>query len=76
MSKKKKLKLDEFHYHEALDRTHVVTMIIEDNLVNHPVFEKHKKLQKKIKKAQSILCDVYQAVGSTSFLKFHESDNK
>ena len=76
MSKKKKNSLDEFHYHEALDRTHVVTMIIEDNLVNHPVFEKHKRLRKKIQKAQSILCDVYQGVGSISFLKFHKSDNK
>jgi len=76
MSKKKKIKLDEFHYHEALDRTHVVTMIIEDNLVSHPVFGKHKKLRKKIQAAQSLLCDVYQAVGNTSFSKFHKSNNK
>lgn len=60
--KVEKIKLDEFHYHEALDRTHVINEIIDCTLVHHPVFETHKKLKKKIEKAQSILYEVYQEV--------------
>jgi len=59
---KEKIKLDEFHYHEALDRTSMVNEIINCTLVHHPVFETHKKLKKKIEKAQSILYQVYQDV--------------
>ena len=40
---KKKNKLSKFYYHEALDRSHVVSMIIETHLIEHPVFIKHKK---------------------------------
>ena len=66
---KKKIKLSKFYYHEALDRTHVISMIIETHLIEHPVFMKRKKLRKKIEKIQDILYDVYQDVGNLEFKK-------
>jgi len=33
----KKIKLDKYHYHEMLDRLHVVICMIDDHLQQHPV---------------------------------------
>lgn len=44
-------KLDIFHYHEALDRTHVAICLLEEHLLSHPVVEKHSKLNKKNSKS-------------------------
>jgi len=63
------MKLDDFHYHEALDRSYIIENIIEELLINHAVFKKHKKLRKKVVKAQTLLTEVYQEVGSLSILK-------
>lgn len=55
------MKLDKFHYHEALHTTHVIQMLIERELLNHPVGEKApKKVKKKLQKAQELLGSYYQ----------------
>jgi hypothetical protein len=59
----KKNKLDEFHYHEVLDRTYMINEIIENFLINHLVIKKHKKIKNDIEKAQDILYGVYQEIG-------------
>ena len=56
----KKKKLDDFHYHESLDRTYLIAQMMDDFLLSHPVFKKHKKLRKDVEKAQMILAEVYQ----------------
>jgi len=66
MSKKK---LDSFHYHESLDRTHLILSSIEDHLLDHPVFENHKKLRKKVQDASDLLMDVYQTLGTIEYKK-------
>jgi hypothetical protein len=71
MSKNKKIKLDEFHYHEAIDRTYVVQSNIENTLQSHPVFHKHKKLAKKLDKVQTLLRDLYQEIGNVTGKKFN-----
>lgn len=63
MSKKKKIKLDKYHYHEALDRSCCVADIIENMLVTHPVIEQDKKIRKHIKKAQKHILTAYQLIG-------------
>lgn len=68
--KKKKLELDEFHYHEAFDRSYMVANILEDNLINHIVFKKEKHLKKKLKKAQEIIYNVYLEVGGLQMTLF------
>lgn len=61
-----KTNLDEFHYHEALDRSHTILVVIEELLVNHPVIENHKGLNDKIQKISTLLSEVYQEVGRLS----------
>lgn len=63
MKKKNKEKLDKFHYHEALDRAYCVADTIENMLILHPVMDKHKKIKKRIRKAQSLIMDAYQMIG-------------
>ena len=63
----KKLKLDEFHYHEALDRTYVLQTNIENTLQSHSVFHKHKKLARKLNEVQAILSEIYQEIGRISY---------
>ena len=74
MSKKKNSKkigkLDAGYYHEALDRAYIVANMIEDVLVEHPVFEKHKELRKRIKKAQRLILEAYQLVGGLEYKLF------
>ena len=65
-----KLPLDQFHYHEALDRTYVIGDIIGEQLTNHPVIQKHKDLKKKVKQAEKLLAEVYQLIGGISYTKF------
>lgn len=60
---KKKLKLDKFHYHEALDRCYIVANIIEDLLIEHPVISKNKFLRKKIRKSQKNIMKAYTKIG-------------
>ena len=65
MEKKKKLyKLD---YHEALDRTYLVSCMIEDHLLILPAIKQNKKIKKKISKAQTLLLDAYQMIGSKDY---------
>ena len=67
MGKKKKNKkikgLNEGHYVEAIDRAYIVANMMEDVLIDHPVYEKHKKLKKKVQIAQQHILDAYQMIG-------------
>lgn len=67
---KKKIKLDNFYYHEAIDRTYICADIIDRHLLKHPVIKKHKKLKKRIKKAQELLLETYQIIGGLEFKLF------
>jgi predicted O-methyltransferase YrrM len=71
MSKKKE-KLDPFHYHEALDRVHVMGCIINDNVLFHPVIKKHKKLSKKVEQAMLLLAEVYREISGIELTKFEK----
>ena len=68
----KKSKLDEFHYHEACDRTYLILDMIDSMLINHPVYYKNKKLRKKLKKTQDILWQLYQKIGNIEYFKFNK----
>ena len=56
----KKIKLDKYSYHEALDRAYLVCDIVDSHLLEHPVIQQHKELKKKVKKAVRLLAEVYQ----------------
>ena len=73
MGRKLKELLDEFHYHEAMDRTAMITDIVDSYLVQHPVFKAEKEFAEKIEQAGMLLAEAYQIVGDLSFKK---SENK
>lgn len=63
--------LTEFHYHELLDRTAMLTDICGKYLYNNPVLEVEHELKEKIEKAIELLADSYQEVGNIIHNKFH-----
>jgi site-specific recombinase XerD len=56
------MKLDKFHYHEALHTTHIIQMMIQRELIEHPVGAKksNKKSLKSLNKAMGHLEEFYQ----------------
>ena len=76
MSKKrKKIVLDEFHYHEALEKTHLFNCIINEYLTNHIVIQKHPKIKEKLEKVEDLLGEVYQIIGTLRFELFHSIES-
>lgn len=55
--------LDEFHYHEALDRLLTVQIMINELLLDHPAVIAHDRLQAKVLSADAMLADAYQECG-------------
>jgi hypothetical protein len=68
MSNPKEL-LDEFHYHEMLDRLSLVSSIIDTHLLQHPVCKLEKEVSEKVDEALTLLMLAYQTTGNIS-LKF------
>ena len=61
--KKAKIEINDGHYLELLDRTHVVLCNVQDHLIDHPLAQKKKKILKKLENAGMILADAYQDLG-------------
>jgi len=54
---------DEFYWHEALDRSHTCTEIIDTILVSHPVIESDERYAAKVEEALMALLELYQMIG-------------
>ena len=65
MSSKKQKKniINKGHYLELMDRLHIVMMNIQDHIIDHPLSENEKDIQKKVEKAFKHLWNAYQLVG-------------
>jgi hypothetical protein len=63
----KKKKLYPFDYHEALDRSYIITTMIDEFLLNLPAVKQNKPIRKKIIKAQNHLLEVYQMIGNIDY---------
>jgi hypothetical protein len=59
-----KIELDQFYYHEVLDRLSVINDIVERHLIEHPVCDKHNEIKFLIVKAQEYIADAYLEMGS------------
>jgi hypothetical protein len=51
------------HYHEMLDRLHVVSCMINDHLLEHSVAQQDEEIKKPIEQALEILAETYQIAG-------------
>lgn len=63
-------KLDQFHYHEMLDRLHVLMSTLDDHILQHPVCKLEKEISKKVDDALTLLFQAYQEAGKISYEKF------
>jgi len=64
-------KLDQFHYHEALDRLHVVMSMCDEHLMQHPVIKIESSVKQNVNEAIKLLWHAYQEVGHMSDKKFN-----
>ena len=65
-SKKKKIgkiQLDDYHYHELLDRLHVIMSTIDDHLIQHPVCKIETNIKDHITNAVDQLVMAYHLTG-------------
>ena len=60
----KKNKINAGHYLELMDRIHIVCCTIDDHILNHPLSENEKDIQKKLDEALELLLEAYQLVGN------------
>ena len=67
-----KIKINEGHYLELMDRLHVSTCNLEDHLLSHPLTKKEKEIEKLIKFSIINLSRAYQIVGS----KMYENEER
>jgi hypothetical protein len=66
-------KLDKFHYHEMLDRLHVVMSTIDDHILQHPVCKLEKDICTKVDEAVTLLYQAYQEAGKISHERFESN---
>ncbi len=57
------MKLDEYHYHEMIDRLDIFTSIVDSHLYDHPVAQKHEDVAAIIDKVIEDLGKAYQLIG-------------
>lgn len=71
--------LDEFHFHEVLDRTHIIAMLLSDHLMEHPVIRQNPEWLDLVSNALDSLNELYQAVGEVHIeprgCGIHDRDN-
>ncbi len=67
VKKQKKIKLDKFHYHEAMDRAYTMCEMVSTILSGHPVILEHKLLSDKVDMITEELANLYQMVANYEF---------
>jgi len=60
-------KPDKFHYHELTDRLHMLTSMVDEYLMGHPVCEAHGNIKQLVQQAEDTLWEAYQLVGTIEF---------
>ncbi len=66
----KNMKVDSInngHYHELMDRLHVIMCTLNEHCLEHPVSQSDKEIKFHIEYAVGQLWDAYQLVGSKQF---------
>ncbi len=58
------LNMEEFDWHEALDRTSLVLELFERSVCDHPVIRNMSDLQEKAVKISDLLSELYQDIGA------------
>jgi hypothetical protein len=56
--------INDGHYHELLDRTHVAACTIDEHLVNHPLSLADIEIREHLENALESLMRAYQVIGN------------
>lgn len=67
--------LDTYHYHEALDRAHVMSCIFQDHIVENSAVKATPELKAKADEIAEALAEFYQLCGNVSF-EFDENNDE
>lgn len=59
--------LDKFHYHEAIDRTFMIMEMVDNFLIEHPLFRKLNDCKKDANEIMDRLCDLYQKIAKLDY---------
>lgn len=68
--------LDQFHYHEMLDRLHVMMQVVNNNAQQHPVAKIETEIKEHISKSIDHLWLAYQKTGQIIDQKFETNNSK
>mgnify|MGYP006268318081 CR=1 FL=1 len=58
------METDNYHKHEALDRTHMILVMIEEFLITHQWVEQNPDVLEKLDEASALFAQAYQMIGS------------
>jgi hypothetical protein len=56
--------INDGHYHELLDRTHVASCMIDEHLINHPLALHDSEIREHLENALDSLMRAYQVIGN------------
>lgn len=59
-----KSEINDGHYLELLDRTHIIMSNVNDHLLEHPLTEDDEELKRMFEQIIEALWDTYQTIGS------------
>jgi len=63
---KEKIKINDGHYLELMDRIHVIMCTINDHCLEHPLTQSEPEIETKINDAINLLFETYQLIGNKS----------
>lgn len=66
-AKKKPSRVDEWHLHEAMDRTAVLQHMVESYLAAHEGVEGVPEAAAKIRRAADLIAEAYQIIGGVRY---------
>ncbi|QGY41562.1 hypothetical protein GM415_16015 [Pseudodesulfovibrio cashew] len=69
------VKLDTYHYHEALDRTDMISRIFHEHIVEHTAVKATPELKAKAEEIADALGALYQMCGNAA-CEFDEAQDK
>lgn len=65
----KKIKIDEFHIHEVVHTTFIMSDLWDNHILDHPLIEQNLKFRKEARKISDAIGAFYQLVGAERKVK-------
>jgi hypothetical protein len=72
---KLKDKLNPGHYHEMMDRLHIMMENINDHLIQHPIAKVDKQLRLHLNNALEELGEAYQVAGHLDYENYERNNS-